>query len=119
MLLVLELVFELTCHSQHLPLPPEAKTVAFQLVLPSCWFSHPSGSSSSWFGVTASKRAQETRAEMTHRRPVVGEFRSICIDTLSSTTYAVLLAGTGEHGFTRRRHYVSYPLARVSFGLLA
>lgn len=74
-------------------LPPESHTGYLQLVTPTCW-ADPAA-------VQAREGSDTARiqSEMSSIRPMV-----------------VLLAGTGEHGFTRRRHCMSYPLARLGIG---
>ena len=66
-------------------LPVESHTARFQMVTPKMWDTVPRGSS----------HAPGSAEALAARRPVV-----------------VLLAGTGEHGYTRRRLFISYSLAR-------
>ena len=71
-------------------LPVECRTAKFQMVIPTSWDS-PLRSSASAPG----SPVHSVAAEMSRVRPLV-----------------ILLPGTGEHGFRRRRHCVAYPLAR-------
>ncbi len=78
-------------------IPKESRTGRFQLITPTSWKknkdSTPNDSSSS--------SEIRVRQEMCRTRPIV-----------------ILLAGTGEQGFQRRRHCVAYPLARLGIASL-
>ena len=74
--------------SEQRALPPQSSTASFQLVLPTAWEREASALSS-------------TQEELARHRPIV-----------------IILPGTGEQGFRRRRHYLSYPLAQLGVGTL-
>lgn len=75
-------------------LPPECQRACFQVVTPTVWQHHHHD---------ASLNAEEetVREEMSRLRPIV-----------------IVLAGTGEQGYDRRRHLISYPLARLGIASL-
>ena len=74
-------------------LPMQSSTAHVQFVVPTSWLrEHPRQPPAAAAGASAETRALEL--EMLRLRPVV-----------------VLLPGTGEQGFRRRRHCVAYPLA--------
>lgn len=74
-------------------LPMQSSTAHVQFVVPTSWLrEHPRQPPAAAAGASAETRALER--EMLRLRPVV-----------------VLLPGTGEQGFRRRRHCVAYPLA--------
>lgn len=75
-------------------LPPEAHTGYLQLITPTCW-ADPTVVQ----GAARDSDTARIQAEMSAVRPIV-----------------ILLAGTGEHGFTRRRHCMAYPLAKLGIG---
>jgi len=77
-------------------LPPSCATGRFQLITPTLW-----GGDEGREGLSGAPPASATEAEMAAARPIV-----------------VQLAGTGEHGFRRRRHLVAYPLARLGLASL-
>lgn len=78
-------------------LPPSCATGRFQLITPTLW-----GGDEGREGEGGPRpAASATEVEMAAARPIV-----------------VLLAGTGEHGFRRRRHLVAYPLARLGLASL-
>jgi len=76
--------------------PKECRNGRFQLITPTCWDKN-----STTLSESASESEDSIRKEMTKYRPIV-----------------VLLAGTGEQGFRRRRHCVAYPLARLGISSL-
>jgi hypothetical protein len=80
-------------------LPPESHVARFQLVTPTAWAS--GGGCAGATPPSSSYAEDAVRDEMCAHRPIV-----------------VLLAGTGEQGFRRRRHCVSYPLARLGVATL-
>lgn len=91
-------------------LPPESWVAHFQLTIPTSWFSEGAPGSGSDAAGAADGAAQAAAAlagaSSEATSAVAAEMRSL-------RPLAVVLPGTGEFGFERRRHIVSYPLARL------
>ena len=75
-------------------LPSECRQACFQVITPMYWQNHHHDAS-------LSAEEEGVREKMRRLRPIV-----------------IVLAGTGEQGYDRRRHLISYPLARLGIASL-
>ena len=85
-------------------LPIESHVARFQLIEPLCWRENYTGllsKAGSKAKPALSLEETELQREMCAVRPI-----------------AIVLAGTGEQGFSRRRQLLSYPLAKLGVASL-
>lgn len=90
-------------------LPPSSWVASFQLCLPvDAWRK---GSSRSGSGSrTAAGGGEETLNDL--------QMRKVSEEMAEARPLVIVLPGTGEHGFERRRHMTGFPLARLGIATL-